>query len=127
MPMGSGVITSPTENKERVETLKGANALMFGVASPAGIINFVTKRAGPRDIMAFGLAGNSFCQYGGSMDVGRRFGVEKQFGVRVNAAAPNTFPRYVPTDHAAEAIVRLDEGRMNGQIMVLDADGDRFL
>src|SRR5262249_57979177 len=45
----AGVLTSPTENKERVEALKGANALMFGVASPAGIINLVTKRAGDRD------------------------------------------------------------------------------
>src|SRR5439155_21782479 len=44
----TGVITNPTENKERVETLKGANALMFGVASPAGIINFVTRRGGER-------------------------------------------------------------------------------
>ncbi len=39
-----GVITVPTEDKERIETLKGANALMFGVASPAGIINLVTAR-----------------------------------------------------------------------------------
>jgi TonB-dependent siderophore receptor len=83
----AGVITTPTENKERIETLKGANALMFGVASPAGIINLVTKRAGDVDVTSFALAGNSFGQYGGSFDVGRRFGPEKQVGVRVNASA----------------------------------------
>jgi TonB-dependent siderophore receptor len=83
----AGVITNPTENKERVETLKGANALMFGVASPAGIINFVSKRAGPRDVTSFGIAGNFFGQYGGSLDVGRRFGSRHEFGVRVNASA----------------------------------------
>jgi iron complex outermembrane receptor protein len=80
----AGVITTPTEDKERVETLKGANALMFGVASPAGIINLVTKRAGDRDVTSVGVAGNSFGQYGASADVGRRFGPEKQVGLRVN-------------------------------------------
>ncbi len=83
----TGVITVPTENKERIETLKGANALMFGVASPAGIINLVTKRAGDIDVTSFTAAGNSFGQYGGSLDVGRRFGPEKQLGLRVNASA----------------------------------------
>src|SRR5207253_10576100 len=80
----TGVITNPTENKERVETLKGANALMFGIASPAGIINFVTKRAGPRDVTSVGVAGNAFGQYGAAVDVGRRFGADKQVGVRFN-------------------------------------------
>src|SRR5258706_6070117 len=83
----TGVITVPTENKERIETLKGANALMFGVASPAGIITLVTKRAGDIDVTSFTAAGNSFGQYGGSLDVGRRFGPEKQLGLRVNASA----------------------------------------
>jgi iron complex outermembrane receptor protein len=82
----AGVITTPTENKERLETLKGANALMFGVASPAGIINLVTKRAGPRDVTSFGVAGNWFGQYGALLDVGRRFGPELQFGARINVS-----------------------------------------
>jgi len=83
----AGVLTSPTENKERIETLKGANALMFGVASPAGIINLVTKRAGDKDVTNLALLGTSFGQVGGSADVGRRFGPGKQVGVRVNASA----------------------------------------
>ncbi len=83
----TGVITNPTENKERVETLKGANALMFGVASPAGIINFVTKRAGDRDVTIVGLAGNAFGQYGAAVDIGRRFGEDKRLGVRLNGSA----------------------------------------
>jgi iron complex outermembrane receptor protein len=83
----TGVITNPTENKERVETLKGANALMFGIASPAGIINFIPKRAGPKDITSVGVAGNGFGQYGFSTDIGRRFGAQKQLGLRFNASA----------------------------------------
>ena len=83
----TGVITNPTENKERVETLKGANALMFGIASPAGIINFVPKRAGARDVTTVGVAGNSFGQYGTLVDIGRRLGEARQFGVRIGASA----------------------------------------
>jgi iron complex outermembrane receptor protein len=85
-----GVITVPTEDKERIETLKGANALMFGVASPAGIINLVTKRAGQVDVTSFALAGNSFGQYGGSFDIGRRFGAERELGLRVNGSWAHT-------------------------------------
>ena len=83
----AGVITTPTENKERIETLKGANALMFGVASPAGIINLVTKRAGPVDVTSAALAGNSFGQIGGSVDIGRRYGAERELGIRINGSA----------------------------------------
>jgi iron complex outermembrane recepter protein len=83
----TGVITNPTENKDRVETLKGANALMFGIASPAGIINFIPKRAGAKDVTTVGVAGNAFGQYGLNADVGRRFGAAKQFGLRLNASA----------------------------------------
>jgi len=83
----AGVMTVPTENKERLETLKGANALMFGIASPAGIINLVTKRAGNADISTLSLSGTSFGQYYGAVDLGRRFGQEKQVGVRVNLSA----------------------------------------
>jgi iron complex outermembrane receptor protein len=80
----AGVITTPNEDKERIETLKGANALMFGIASPAGIINEVTKRAGDHDVTSVGVAGNGFGQFGESVDVGRRLLPEQQLGVRVN-------------------------------------------
>jgi iron complex outermembrane receptor protein len=80
----AGVITTPNEDKERIETLKGANALMFGVASPAGIINEVTKRAGDHDVTNLGVAGNGFGQYGWTVDIGRRLLPGKQLGLRVN-------------------------------------------
>ena len=83
----AGVITVPTEDKQRIETLKGANALMFGVASPAGIVNLITKRAGPVDVNSVAMAGNSFGQFGGSFDLGRRLGEDRALGVRVNASA----------------------------------------
>ncbi|MCX7176801.1 MAG: TonB-dependent receptor, partial [Proteobacteria bacterium] len=82
----TNVITVPTEDKEKVEALKGANALMFGLASPAGIINLVTKRPADRDVSTLTASGNAFGQYGAAVDFSRRLGDEKQFGLRVNAS-----------------------------------------
>ena len=82
----TNVITIPTEDKQRVEALKGANALMFGLASPAGIINMVTKRAAPKDLATLTVSGNAFGQYGAAVDLSRKFGDEQQFGVRLNAS-----------------------------------------
>lgn len=83
----TGIVSVPMENKEAVEVLKGANALQFGLANPAGIINYVTKRAKDKDISSVSLNGNSFGQYGTAVDLGRKFGVDREFGIRINAAA----------------------------------------
>jgi iron complex outermembrane receptor protein len=76
----------PMEDKERVEVLKGATALYYGFTSPAGVVNFVTKRAGATPVSTVGLMVD---QNGGAVataDVARRFGEQQQVGVRVNAA-----------------------------------------
>jgi NAD(P)-dependent dehydrogenase (short-subunit alcohol dehydrogenase family) len=41
-------------------------------------------------------------------------------GIRVNAIAPNTFPRIVGIDRVLSAIRKLDEGEVTGKIQVLD-------
>jgi NAD(P)-dependent dehydrogenase (short-subunit alcohol dehydrogenase family) len=48
-------------------------------------------------------------------------------GVRVNATAANSFPSLVPTARATDAIVRLDEGKDNGTVVVIDGEEDRVL
>jgi NAD(P)-dependent dehydrogenase (short-subunit alcohol dehydrogenase family) len=48
------------------------------------------------------------------------------FGVRVNVCAPNAFPGIVPTRSVAQAIQRLDEGKMTRKILILDYDGEYF-
>jgi iron complex outermembrane receptor protein len=83
----ANILAIPMENKERLEALKGANALMYGLASPAGIVNLITKRATDKDINNVSVSGTSFGGYGTAVDLGRKFGDEKQFGLRVNLAA----------------------------------------
>jgi len=74
------------ENKERVEVLKGATALYYGFTSPAGVVNFVTKRAGSVPVNTVGLSLDDNGSAVASADVARRFGQRQEFGVRVNAA-----------------------------------------
>jgi len=48
-------------------------------------------------------------------------------GVRVNATAANSFPSLVPTERATDAIVRLDESKETGVVVVVDGDEDRVI
>lgn len=45
-----------------------------------------------------------------------------EIGVRVNAVAPNSFPRIVPTARVVETLKLLDQGTMNGQVLMLDRE-----
>lgn len=76
----------PLENKERVEVLKGASAIYYGFTSPAGVVNFVTKRAGSAPVNTLGLTLDEYGSAVASVDLGRRFGGAQQFGLRLNAA-----------------------------------------
>jgi iron complex outermembrane recepter protein len=80
--------TVPVESAERVEIFKGPNALLNGM-SPSGAvggsINVVPKRATDTDITQFTASYATESVSGGHLDVGRRFGSDGQFGVRVNA------------------------------------------
>jgi len=74
----------PLENKERVELLKGIAGVESGVASAAGLINYVTKR--PATIEAIDLATDHRGTAYGAVDLGRPFGSQKQVGARINLA-----------------------------------------
>jgi len=79
-----------TELFERVEVLRGASAFLTG-ATPSGggiggTINLLPKRA-PNYPLTRLTVGTEHGEQGHvALDVGRRFGEQEQFGVRVNAA-----------------------------------------
>ncbi|MBR0345287.1 MAG: TonB-dependent siderophore receptor [Rudaea sp.] len=83
----NNLLEMPMEDKERVEALKGSSALYYGFTSPAGIINMVTKRARDKPIDQFTLSTDSNGQVVGALDVGRRFGEDNRYGLRVNVAS----------------------------------------
>lgn len=72
---------------ERIELIKGPTTLLYGMSpggSPGGAINIVPKRAGTDDVTELGVDYGSVAQLGTSVDVSRRFGGDRAFGVRFN-------------------------------------------
>lgn len=83
----SPATTIPMEMIERVEVLKGPGALTNGVGpdgSVGGSVNLVTKRATDTPLTRLSATYMSDAQFGAHLDMGRRFGEENQWGVRVN-------------------------------------------
>ncbi|MGG4773102.1 TonB-dependent siderophore receptor [Paenalcaligenes sp. Me52] len=73
---------------ERVEVQKGPAAMLNGMppgGSVGGSINLVPKRAGDEPLARLTGTYAEESQFGTHIDLGRRFGEDKQFGVRFNA------------------------------------------
>lgn len=84
-PSASGMLA--VEMYERVEVLKGASTFLYGLApsgSAGGIINVVPKRAGEEPITRLTASAGSDSVLGAHADIGRRFGPDGMFGIRVN-------------------------------------------
>ena len=76
---------------ERIEVLKGPAAMIYGMApngAGGGTINVVPKRAGVDLTRIRGSYGNG-SQLGTHADVSRRFGDQREFGIRLNGAYQN--------------------------------------
>lgn len=73
------------DNKAGIELLKGTSGMQAGVSAPSGLVNFLVKRpdVSLREV-TFGLN-----ERGGwllATDLSERFGEQRQYGLRVNAA-----------------------------------------
>lgn len=78
--------TSP-EMFEQITVLKGPSALLNGMppaGSIGGTVDLKTKRAGDQPLNRFTASYMSDSQFGGHIDVSRRFGENNAFGVRLN-------------------------------------------
>ncbi|MCH3797048.1 TonB-dependent siderophore receptor, partial [Campylobacter jejuni] len=74
---------------ERIEVLKGPGALLYGMTpggSVGGVINLVPKRAGDTPLTRLTAKFSADSELGAHLDMGRRFGRDDAFGIRVNAA-----------------------------------------
>jgi len=76
-----------TEYAERIEVVKGPAALLYGMSpngGVGGVINLVPKRALPEDLSRVSLDYGSGSQLGQHVDLSRRFGAGREWGVRFN-------------------------------------------
>ncbi|MDR2452205.1 MAG: TonB-dependent receptor [Candidatus Accumulibacter sp.] len=80
-----------TDFIERIEVLRGPNALLKGTAMTGhgalgGTVDLVTKRAGDEPLSQLTTRYMSNSQFGAHTDIGRRFGTNKEFGIRFNGS-----------------------------------------
>jgi catecholate siderophore receptor len=69
-------------NAERIEALKGPNAMIFGRGGGGGVINRVTKEAGWVPVRALTMEGGSFAHKRATLDAGN--GLGDAFAARLN-------------------------------------------
>lgn len=121
---------------ERVEVLKGPNAMLNGISprgSVGGGINVVPKRATEEPLTRVTTLYESDLRFGTAIDIGRRFGENNEWGIRLNGAYRNgnTAVRNQSSElgnavvgldyRSADMRVSLDAGHQTSNI---DAPGD---
>lgn len=75
---------------ERIEVLKGPTAFLYGISPSSavgGTINIVPKRALDEDLTRVTTDYASTAQGGTHVDLSRRFGADRQLGIRFNGSA----------------------------------------
>jgi len=102
--------------RNREEENRAANRCVVNLSSTAGL--YIYPDQGQSAYSASKAALNYL-----TMHMAQEF---VPLGVRVNALAPNSFPRLIPTESVAEAVVRLAEGDATGRILTLDTNGERW-
>ena len=104
---------------ERVEVLKGPSALLNGMTTGGtgvssggavgGSVNLVTKHAPDVDITQLTTTYASKSQFGETIDVSRRYGENKEWGVRLNSTYSNgNTPWNRQTDEFGNAVIGID-------------------
>ena len=86
------------DNKERVEILRGTSGIQAGTSAPGGLVNYVVKRPTERDLREVRAEVSGRGGGLGAVDLGGRFGAERQFGYRLNVAAEDLKPRTFALD-----------------------------
>ncbi|MFL6662500.1 MAG: TonB-dependent siderophore receptor, partial [Rhizobacter sp.] len=88
----------PLDNKERVEVLKGTSGLQAGVSAPGGLVNFIVKRPTEQPLREARLAWQQSGSVLAAVDLSQRFGQDRVFGLRLNAATERLAPRVRDAD-----------------------------
>lgn len=108
-----------TDYIERVEVLRGPSTLlkgttMNGMAALGGTVDLVTKKAGDQPLTQVTARYESESQIGIHADVGRRFGSNNEFGVRINGSIDG-----------GDTPVDTQESKFGTVAVALDYRGDR--
>lgn len=120
----------PVEMAERVEVLKGPSALLNGMppsGNVGGAINIIPKRAGNDPLTRLTASYLSDSIAGVHADIGRRFGENKEFGVRFNAAwrdGDTAYDKQKQTDQVYTLGLDYQGERLRASLDVIHQDQD---
>jgi iron complex outermembrane receptor protein len=114
---------------ERVEVLKGPSAVLNGMTTGGtgvssggavgGSVNLITKHAPDIDITQLTSTYVSKSQFGGYIDVSRRYGERKEWGIRLNSTYSNgNTPWNRQTDEFGNVVLGLDYRGENARMEV---------
>ncbi len=83
----------PLDNKSAIEVLKGISGMQAGIASPGGLVNLRVKRPTDGAVRDVFVGWQQDASVLASADLGERFGAQREFGVRFNAAYEHLDPQ----------------------------------
>lgn len=75
----------PLEAFESVQLLKGATGFLYGIGSPGGIVNYLSKKPTDRPSLSLAAGFTQDSIFSQHLDAGGRFGADDRFGYRFNA------------------------------------------
>ncbi|EHD19721.1 MULTISPECIES: TonB-dependent siderophore receptor [Brenneria] len=75
----------PLEMFEQVQLLKGATGFLYGIGSPGGIVNYISKKPTTTQTLSLAAGYSADDIFSQHLDTGGRFGEDDRFGYRFNA------------------------------------------
>jgi iron complex outermembrane recepter protein len=111
----------PLDNKSRIEVLKGTSGMLAGIGSPGGMVNLVVKRPGDTPIREAFVGWRQDGSVLASTDLGERFGEQREFGLRLNAAYEHIDPQTYVAEGSRYLLALAGDWRINADT-VLEAE-----
>ncbi|MFN4043880.1 TonB-dependent siderophore receptor [Limnobacter sp.] len=75
---------------ERIEVLRGPSSVLYGQASPGGLVNFVTRRPSQETHREFGIEVGSFDRKQATLDIGGALESNDEFSYRLTGLLRNS-------------------------------------
>ena len=113
----------PLDNKSRVEVLKGTSGMLSGIGSPGGMVNLVVKRPTDAPIREGFIGWRQNGSVLASTDLSDRFGEQREFGLRLNAAYEHIDPQTYVAEGSRYLLALAGDWRPNADT-VLEAEID---
>ncbi len=111
----------PLDNKSRVEVLKGTSGMLAGIGSPGGMVNLVVKRPTDAPIREGFIGWRQNGSVLASTDLSDRFGEQREFGLRLNAAYEHIDPQTYVAEGSRYLLALAGDWRLNADT-VLEAE-----